>query len=63
MNLISCSSCAVVLDKDNLCFPHYIWKDDGYGGNEVDLELAIWNGDGYVAFTTCPVCSEKILEE
>lgn len=63
MNIISCSNCAVVLDKDCLCFPYDIWKDDGHGGNEVDLERVVQIAGVNIPFTTCPVCGEKILQE
>jgi len=60
MKLISCPSCAVVLDGDALEFPEDIYDDD-YG---VDMSKAIYSRkrNNYVAFVLCPVCKEKIGE-
>jgi hypothetical protein len=60
MNLISCDNCGVVLDKDKLQFPKDITRPDG----TIDTSKAVWDWDGdeYVAKTTCPVCGEDILQ-
>jgi len=58
MNLTSCDSCGVVLDKDMLDFPNDIYFDNG----SVDTTLAEWDGDNWVAFAECPVCSQHILK-
>jgi len=59
MNLISCETCGVVLDKDQLVFPQFITGDD----SEFFEENAIWNGHDYVAIVPCPVCKTPIREE
>jgi hypothetical protein len=65
MNLISCSSCGVVLDSDFLRFPT---TDDIYNERgEVNLDLAeiMWHeteNDKVVPFTHCPVCEERIYQ-
>ena len=59
MNLIACTSCGVVLDKNVLRFPS-ITRDDDY---QIIPGKAIWNGEDYVAYAACPVCSNPILEK
>jgi len=58
MNLISCSNCGVVLDKDKLNFPNI---HDGEGVTEG----AVWcdSAENFSSFIYCPVCKEHILEE
>jgi RNA polymerase subunit RPABC4/transcription elongation factor Spt4 len=58
MNLTSCDNCGVVLDKDKLQFPKDITRDDG----TIDTSKAVWDGDGYVAKVSCPVCGEDITQ-
>ena len=57
MNLISCDKCGVVLDKSKLTFPKDIHLDDG----SVDLEQGAWDGEDYVPFVKCPVCTNPVL--
>ena len=64
MKLISCDNCATLLDQDKLSFPKDIWLFDGES-ESIDLTKAEYNyysGD-WVAFTTCPVCKEKVFQE
>jgi hypothetical protein len=58
MNLISCESCGVVLDKDRLYFPKNIENDDG----SIDMAKAEWDGDLWVAKVPCPVCEHAVLD-
>ena len=60
MNLISCDKCGVVLDKDKLCFPDDLWKEDGsiderFGGYNQNTGL-------WAAYVSCPVCDSEIFE-
>lgn len=57
MNLISCSNCGVVLDKNKIDFPDVY---DNHG--TVILGEAEWDGDKFVSSISCPVCKKKILE-
>ena len=59
MNLISCNSCGVVLDKSKLEFPWTFSREDG----SIDDSKAGWNGRDYVPKTKCPVCNGEILED
>jgi len=58
MNLISCDSCAVILDKDKLHFAEDIYDDNG----SVNDNVAAYNSYSrcYEAFVKCPVCEEPI---
>jgi len=56
MNLISCDSCGVVLDKDKLYFP------DAYAEDEKKSKSAYWNGERYVSSVPCPICGDLIAE-
>lgn len=58
MNLISCSRCGVVLDKNRLEFPEDYYDDDT--GEFIDT-LCVWAGE-WTAFVPCPVCKNKITE-
>ena len=61
MNLISCSNCGVVLDKDVLPFNDNFYTDD----DVVDDTLATWNtvtDEGFTPYVPCPVCKEKVLK-
>jgi hypothetical protein len=57
VNLISCDTCGVVLDKDKLKFPEDISDDEGI----VSSHLAVWTGDKYVPYVNCPLCNSPIL--
>lgn len=57
MNLISCSNCAVVLDRGCILEPGT--RDE----EGIALDSAWWNGDEYVPTIECPVCKSKILYE
>ena len=61
MKLISCDNCAVVLDADKLPFTpdSRKFKDDGC----IDEDNFIYEGDDFVAFVNCPVCSKTITKE
>lgn len=63
MKLLSCDNCAVVLDQDKLNFPKDIWDYDGET-ESIDSSKAEYNQSTctWEAFTTCPVCNEKIFE-
>lgn len=58
MNLISCGTCGVVLDKDKLNFPDIIDPDD----YTIDTEKAVWNGEDFISKVNCPICKNDILE-
>ena len=59
MKLISCERCGVVFNQDNLNFPDLYDHDSGkyIEGN------GYWNGDTYVPFISCPVCTHAIPKE
>lgn len=60
MNIISCSKCGVLLDKNKLNFPENIYDKDG----NIDLKKAVWgNHHDWVAKVQCPVCSGDVLED
>ncbi len=61
MNLISCRDCGVVLDKNVVRFPENIWD---YGGS-IDETKGTYSQfrKEWVAFISCPVCNEKILDD
>lgn len=58
MQLISCPSCAVVLDGSHLHFPDSDrWeKPDG----SIDTDLVEWVGGLWTPFVPCPVCHQRI---
>lgn len=58
MNLTSCESCGVVVDKDHLSFTRDFYGDDGC----IREDKAMWLGGNYVPFVPCPVCHEPIPE-
>jgi hypothetical protein len=61
MNLASCDSCGVVVDRDKLDFQDF-WNKDG----SVIFELAEWSEakTNFVAKLPCPVCEfGSILKE
>ena len=58
MNLVSCASCGVVLDKNKISFPDI---DCLYLSG--DCRDAAWNGRDWTAKVPCPVCRGDILEE
>lgn len=60
MNLISCKSCGVVLDKDVLPFAdkNHMYMDNG----TIDPSKARWDGEDFVAIATCPSCGDEIDE-
>lgn len=63
MNLISCDSCAAVLDKDKLPFASNIWNMDE---TEIDPTKAEYNYRTcrYSAYCRCPVCKvERIFKD
>ena len=58
MNLITCWSCGVILNKDALNFPPVFHGNDDYiKGNSV------WDCDSFVRIVACPVCSESVRED
>lgn len=57
MNIISCDSCGVLMDKDKLVFPDFRDEDGA-----VIEGLADWNGDRWVSAVECPVCENYIRE-
>jgi hypothetical protein len=58
MNLVSCESCGVVLDKDRLSFAYDLYGDDGC----IREDKALYLNGTYVAFVPCPVCEEAVPE-
>ena len=60
MNLTSCDSCGVVIDKDKLYFSSVPEKDDG----TIDERYAAYNQDTglWEAFVPCPVCNSEIFQ-
>ena len=59
MNLLSCNSCGVVLDKDKLIFP----DTHNHDSQELIKENAEWNGEKHVSIISCPACDGIIREE
>lgn len=61
MNLISCSLCCVVLDKDKIIFPSIYDHDT----QELIDENAGWSDkdECFKPKVECPVCSGFILDE
>lgn len=57
MDLISCFSCGIVLNKDKLDFPPI--TDDK--GTHIESNSA-WDIDEYISAVPCPVCSFPIKE-
>jgi len=57
MEIVSCNSCGVVLDKYKLDFP-YIYFPDG----TVNHNAARWDDEeeAYVSIVDCPVCGGEI---
>jgi hypothetical protein len=60
MKLISCDNCAAVYDQDKMNF-----SDES---NEYDAEGCIreefcWDGNDFVPFLPCAVCSSTIMKE
>ncbi len=60
MNLISCTSCAAVLDKDKFSEPPDLHSKESGLVNEDYYE---WNGETYVPWVACPVCHASIRLE
>lgn len=58
MNLISCTECGVVLNKDNLIFP----DTHDHDSQEIIMENVEWDGDDYVSVVPCPVCGNNTRE-
>ena len=58
MKLISCSSCAVILDSDKILWPD-IYLDDGC----INEQNAVYYLDEYRPFVFCPVCNKKLISE
>ena len=56
MNIISCGTCGVLLDKNKLKFPEISYDEDA-------SESTMWNGYEWVAKVLCPVCGADIPEE
>jgi hypothetical protein len=56
MKLISCGSCAILLDQDRIQQIPEKWKEDGSINDG-------WIHDGYkfVPYVTCPFCGNEIL--
>ena len=59
MDLISCPSCAVVLDKNKIYFPDVYDHDT----QEIIDGNSEWDGDCFIAVVDCPVCGAKIREK
>ena len=61
MNLISCDSCAVVLDRNKMAFEGVKTHDEE--GQAID-ENTVWvDGPGFVPVLPCPNCSQKIDDQ
>jgi len=59
MNLTSCTSCGVVLNKDYLNFPKEIFDEEK---GCFDTNLCEYNGEEFISKVPCPVCKADILE-
>lgn len=61
MKLISCDSCAVMLDADKLAFPENIWTDEGC----IDPDKGDYSQEHkeYLPYVRCPVCHERVFKE
>lgn len=60
MNLISCTHCGVVFDKDYLVFPD-VYNIDNGDCNVNDN--AVWDGDKFIATTPCIICGNLLKED
>lgn len=56
MNLTSCNTCGIVVDKNKIKQKNVVWSDEG----DCLMPGAIWDGEKYIATFPCPVCKEKI---
>jgi predicted RNA-binding Zn-ribbon protein involved in translation (DUF1610 family) len=64
MNLISCESCGVVLNKEVLRFPtnEQMWNEERGEYNPDFATYSQFKRD-YVAYVPCPCCGEEIRDE
>jgi predicted RNA-binding Zn-ribbon protein involved in translation (DUF1610 family) len=63
MDLYSCDTCGVVLDRSKMTFPkdiHAEDPDDETTWGVIDTDKAVWVTDRYVAKADCPVCGAAI---
>ncbi len=62
MNLISCTNCAVILDKDKIKFPKEYML---YNYEDIDTSKAEYDDDTgrYRLYVPCPVCKTPIFGE
>lgn len=58
MNLVSCDSCAVVLNKDKMDEPPDLYAKETGCLNE---EFWGWDGEEYQRIINCPVCKATIF--
>ena len=61
MKLISCCACASVFDQDKMdfCSEEDFYLRDG----SIDPSKLEWDGNDFLPYLPCPVCSAKIMEE
>jgi DNA-directed RNA polymerase subunit RPC12/RpoP len=59
MNLISCSVCGVVLDKDRIPEPENM-MECSYG-ECLNPETTAWDGDEHETTIHCPCCKSRIF--
>lgn len=64
MNLVSCDTCATVLDADKLEFPENIWLGQEGAEEEIDQTKAVWSNevDDFVPYVECPVCKNAVIQ-
>lgn len=58
MNLASCDTCGIVLDKDKLPRPQDVYIQ--FSNKTIDETKAAWTGEAWVPAHPCPVCREMI---
>ena len=61
MNLISCGSCAVVLDRDKMAFEGVRTHDDH--GCVIESNTTWVDGPGFVPILPCPNCGDMLDEQ
>ena len=59
MDVISCNSCGVILDRSKLKFPTMREIEESGWSDE----NSAWNGYEHTPVTQCPVCKHQIPKE
>jgi hypothetical protein len=56
VNIIECTTCGVLYNHERLTFPDIENKD-----GTINVSVAEWTGEEYVAVLPCRVCGEGLL--